>query len=312
MKNKWILLLIPLLLGQFTAQAQEAFTTSQAFYIISGFVLIVAIMVLVVSIVVLQVLRVFVKREMEAKGLISEVEKKKGWWQKFLTKANDAVPLEEEADIVLDHNYDGIRELDNHLPPWWKWLFYVTVIFGVVYLLAYHVFSSMPLQTEEYEMEMAIAEEARLARLANQPQKSIDVSNVEFVDDREALAKGAQIFNFNCAACHKEDGGGGIGPNLTDQYWLHGGSIQDVFTTVKEGVPEKGMISWKDMLSPEQMQNVSSYVLTFQGKTPANPKEPQGELYVPEESEGESESDSTQVESDTTQVASDTTQVAAL
>lgn len=272
-------------------------SSSTAFYWISGFVLVVAILVLIVSIVVLQVLRVFVNRQLEAKGIVQE-KPSTSWWQRFLTKANDAVPLEEESEIILDHNYDGIRELDNHLPPWWKWLFYITIVFGVVYMAAYHVFDSMPLQTEEYEMAMAEAEEARLARMANAPALDIDESNVEFVEDPVALSKGKQVFNLNCQQCHKEDGGGGIGPNLTDDYWLHGGSIQDIFRTIKVGVPEKGMISWEPLLSPEQMQNVASYVMTLRGTEPANPKEPQGELYVPEENQKNKEeatADSTQV-----------------
>jgi len=287
-----------LLLIMPAAQAQDTLGSAEAFYIISGFVLLVSILVLAVAIVVLQVLRVFVRRELEAKGVVEE--KKAPWWKKFLTKANDAVPVEEEQTVMLDHNYDGIRELDNHLPPWWKWLFYVTIIFAVAYLLLYHVFGTMPLQIEEYQAEMAVAEKAQMARMADQPVSNIDESNVTYLDDPDALADGAKIFKMNCAACHKEDGGGGIGPNLTDQYWLHGGSIKDIFKTIKNGVPDKGMISWESMLSPDKIQNVASYVKSLQGTTPANPKEPQGELYEPEQKEEgkeEAPADSTQMAS---------------
>lgn len=304
-----VLLLDTSLSAQSTDNGFEM-SSATAFYIVSGFVLLVAILVLIVSIVVLQVLRVFVERQAKEKVIAEGVEviKEKNWWQKFLTRANDAVPVEEEETIVLDHNYDGIRELDNHLPPWWKWLFYATIIFAVIYLAAYHVFDSLPLSAEEYEMAMTEAEEARLARLAGQPVKNIDEDNVEFVTDESSLAKGKQIFNLNCQQCHKEDGGGGIGPNLTDKYWLHGGSVRDIFRTIKVGVPEKGMISWEPLLSPEQMQNVASFVMTLRGTTPANPKGPQGELYVPEEnnSEGNGEgiTDSTEVvENDSIQMA---------
>ncbi|MEP2771492.1 MAG: cbb3-type cytochrome c oxidase N-terminal domain-containing protein [Fulvivirga sp.] len=306
MKNKWLRLLLALpLLGVITqANAQEAISNATTFYIVSGFVLVAAILVLVVTVVILQVLRTIINREIEEKAAAAgePIVEEESWWKKVLTKANDAVPIEKEEEIVLDHNYDGIRELDNHLPPWWKWMFYASIVFAVVYMAIYHVFGTMPLQTEEYQAEMAIAEEARLTRLADQPLSDIDETNVQFVEDEAALIEGQKIFNRNCAACHKEDGGGGIGPNLTDQYWIHGGSIQDVFLTIKQGVPDKGMIAWKDMLTPDQMQNVSSYILTMQGTTPAVPKEPQGELYVPEVME----SDSTQVASDSTQLALET------
>jgi len=308
-RNKLVLILSMLLIHN-VASAQSSMSSVEAFYIVSGFVLVVSVLVLAVALVVLQVLRAFVKKELDKTAEVEaeEVEEEPSWWKKMLTKANDAVPVEQEREIILDHNYDGIRELDNHLPPWWKWLFYVTIIFGVVYIAVYHVFGTMPLQTEEYQAEMAIAEEQRLERLANQPASDIDESNVEFVQDAQALSQGKSIFNLNCAACHKEDGGGGIGPNLTDEYWIHGGSIQDVFRTIKVGVPEKGMISWEVMLSPDQMQNVSSYVLTLQGTTPANPKEPQGEIYnaevLDDEVEEEIEIDSANVELDSTRMAS--------
>lgn len=283
MKSNWVKIFIVIFsLWGVPAYAQGTLSPEIVFYIISGLAIIVAILVLVVAIIVLQILRLFLKKQAEASGIVTEAKPSQSWWQKFLTKANDAVPIDREQEIILDHNYDGIRELDNHLPPWWKWLFYITIIFAVVYMVAYHVVDTLPLQTEEYEAEMALAEEDRLARLADQPQKSIDESNVVFDGSEEALASGRQVFNLNCAACHKEDGGGGIGPNLVDSYWLHGGSVQDIFRTVKVGVPDKGMIAWKDMLSPEQMQNVSSYIISLQGTTPANPKAPQGELYVEE------------------------------
>ena len=119
---------------------------------------------------------------------------------------------------------------------------------------------------------------------------SIDETNVEVATDASALAEGQQIFTAQCSACHANDGGGGVGPNLTDQYWIHGGDIKDLFSTIKYGVPQKGMISWQSQLTPAQMQNVASYILTMQGTTPANPKEPQGDLYEPAEEPAEEES----------------------
>jgi len=111
---------------------------------------------------------------------------------------------------------------------------------------------------------------------------NINESNIEMLMGAADLEAGKKVFNTLCAVCHRTDGGGLVGPNLTDQYWIHGGSIQDVFRTVKYGVPDKGMISWKEQLSPVQMAQVSSYILTLAGTNPADPKEPQGILYVPE------------------------------
>ena len=177
---------------------------------------------------------------------------------------------------MLDHDYDGIKELDNHLPPWWKYLFYFTIAFGVVYLLVYHVFQFewAPLQEEAYRREMALAEE-QMSELA--------IANVELTDEDEALENGENLFVANCAACHLADGGGSIGPNLTDNYWIHGGEVQDVYNTIKDGVPGKGMISWESRLSPSDMRDVASFILLkLVGTDPAQGKAPEGELFLPE------------------------------
>ena len=273
--------------GQVQAQGAATVDSTLAFYIIAGFVMVVALIVLAVSVVVLRLLKVIVKQEAvklaEAKG--ETYEEEKSWWAQFLTKANDAVPVEREETIMLDHDYDGIRELDNHLPPWWKWLFYLTIVFGVVYMISYHLIGSRPLQDAEYQAEMAAAAEAQMARLASLPEDNIDETNVIFVDNPDAISKGKQVFINNCSQCHKELGEGGIGPNLTDDYWLHGGDIKSIFTSIKKGIPEKGMISWEPLLSPTQMQNVSSYIMTLRGSNPPNAKAPQGTLFVPAEVE---------------------------
>lgn len=281
---KKTLLFIPfwLLTNAVFAQTQTI-SNNTVFYLISGFVMLVSIIILSVCIMVMRLLKFMVdeqsKKIAAEKGEVPVIETE-SWWDRLWANANDIVPIEQEDEILLDHDYDGIKELDNHLPPWWKWTFYISIIFGVVYLILHHVVGVMPLQIEEYEAKMAEAEEIRLARQADLPEAVIDENNVEQLSDAESLAKGKQIFNISCAQCHKETGAGGIGPNLTDDYWLHGGSITDVYRTIKVGVPEKGMISWESSLSPLRMQQVASYIMTLRGTNPDNAKKPQGELYT--------------------------------
>lgn len=205
-------------------------------------------------------------------------------WAAALT---DSVPLEQEEEIMTDHEYDGIRELDNNLPPWWVMGFYVTIIFAFGYLIYYHVMDG-PSSKQEYIAAMTAAEEKQEAYTESMAN-AIDESNVVLVTDAGKLEKGKAVFTSVCAACHGQAGEGGVGPNLTDKYWIHGGGISDVFKTIKYGVPAKGMISWESQLSPEQMQNVSSFILSLQGTNPPNGKEPQGELWEPKEEAPEEE-----------------------
>lgn len=194
----------------------------------------------------------------------------------------DAAPLEKEKDILTNHDYDGIKELDNNLPPWWLWGFYLTIVFAIVYIIRFHIVNTAPLQEEEFTQEMTAADEdvkAYLATAAN----LVDESNVVVLTEASDLAKGKEIYQTNCVACHAGDGGGLVGPNLTDEYWIHGGGITNVFKTIKYGVPAKGMIAWKDQLNASQMQAVASYILTLQGTSPASPKAAEGELYQPQE-----------------------------
>jgi len=226
---------------------------------------------------------------------IREHEANKGsWWKRFSKSMTAAVPIENEEDILFDHDYDGIRELDNSLPPWWLYGFYLTIAIAVVYMLYYHVSDYGKSSREQYAIEMERAQQevdAYLSRQAN----LVDENSVAQLTDEAALAEGKEIFISLCAACHLEHGGGNetsVGPNLTDNYWLHGGGIKDVFTTIKYGVPEKGMISWKSQIRPADMQKVASYVLALQGTNPPGAKAPQGELYEPDniaESDGSAE-----------------------
>jgi cytochrome c oxidase cbb3-type subunit 3 len=204
----------------------------------------------------------------------------------FQAKLTSAVPVAREADIDLGHDYDGIRELDNALPPWWKYGFYLSIAWAVVYFCVFHIFGDWSAK-EEYQVEMAQAEievAAYLKTAANQ----VDERSVVLLTDASAMEAGQTIYVANCAPCHGQQGEGGIGPTFADQYWIHGGDIASVFKSVKYGIPEKGMIAWQDQLRPLQIQQVSSYLMTFVGTQPPNQKEPQGELYGGDE-DGESE-----------------------
>ncbi|MBS3737674.1 cbb3-type cytochrome c oxidase N-terminal domain-containing protein [Mesohalobacter halotolerans] len=192
--------------------------------------------------------------------------------------------IEEEHEIELDHNYDGIRELDNRLPPWWVYSFYLTIIFAAVYLVRFHIFNDYD-QEEEYLTEVAEAEVA-IEEWKENAKDFVNAENVTMLEDEARLQNGEQIYVQNCVACHKVDGGGGIGPNLTDEHWILGGGIKNVFRTISEGGRSgKGMVAWKNNLSPAEMHEVASYVMTFQGTTPSDPKEPQGEIWKPENEE---------------------------
>ena len=201
------------------------------------------------------------------------------WVKSTYKKLLDSKPIEQEGEIILDHNYDGIKELDNNLPPWWLYGFYASIVFAVIYMLRYHVFNADD-QFAEYEIEYAEANRA-IEEYKKTAKNLVDVNTVEMLTETSDLNAGKKIFETNCVACHMADGGGGIGPNLTDQHWILGGGIKNVFRTISEGGRDgKGMVAWKTNLKPLEMAQVASYVLQFQGTTPANPKEPQGDLWV--------------------------------
>jgi cytochrome c oxidase cbb3-type subunit 3 len=220
---------------------------------------------------------------------------------KFWDNINASVAIEKEKDIQMDHEYDGIHELDNNLPPWWKYSFYVSIVWSILYLGYYHLGDGeLSIPAYEREMELAKIEKAEIAKTM---ASKVDESNVTMAD-ASGIADGAAIYKSNCAACHGNAGEGNVGPNLTDKFWLHGGDMTSIYKTVKVGWPAKGMKSWEAELSPVQMKNVASYIKSLAGTNPANAKAPQGEEFIEGATAG---ADSTKAVVDTTTAKVDTT-----
>ena len=197
--------------------------------------------------------------------------------KKFFTKA---APIEKEADIMLDHDYDGIKELDNALPPWWKYGFYITIFVAIFYILKFEVWHTGMNPTEEYNTEMAEAKLETDQYLASM-KENVDENSVVMLD-AAGIQTGKTLFTKTCVACHSQTGGGGVGPNLTDNYTIHGARIQDIFKTIKYGYPDKGMQSWQSNFSPVEMQQLSSYIKSLSNTNVPNGKAPQGDLIVEE------------------------------
>ncbi len=250
--------------------------------IIWGVLLLILFFAITFEIVVAAIRRVLINTldpEVKAKYLEAEGYSVEDWFQRISKKLSGAKPLASEETLVLDHEYDGIRELDNDLPPWWKYLFYASIVFAVVYLARYHIFGGTN-QYQELEKELAVAER-QIAAYNESNKDLINVDNVELLTDAADLAMGETIYMNSCAVCHKDNGAGGIGPNLTDEYWILGGGIKNVYKTISEGGrPGKGMIPWNSELKPIEIAQVSSYVLSLQGTNPPDPKEPEGEIWI--------------------------------
>ncbi len=242
------------------------------FYLIMG---VIGLEILVITGLVLSIRTIVrqLSKKPELKPL-AEAIVRRSFWDRF----NNVVAIEKEQDIMLDHDYDGIKELDNSLPPWWKYGFYFTILIAGIYLYYYHMGGGGPSSYQEYVAEVEKGEADKAAYLAKS-SGNIDESTVKMLD-AAGIASGKTIFESTCAACHAKDGGGGVGPNLTDNYWLHGGDIKDVFKSIKYGWADKGMKSWKDDFSPKQIAELASYIKSLKGTTPAVPKEKQGELYT--------------------------------
>ncbi len=224
-------------------------------------------------------------RETRANNLTNQERNSKNNWYKSLMKIlTNSKPIEQEDDILLEHAYDGIRELDNDLPPWWIYSFYISIVFAFGYLTYYHVMDGDD-QTTEFNKEMAQAK-IDVDEYKKTAKNLIDATTVELMTEEADLASGKTIFAEKCVACHLADAGGSIGPNLTDEYWILGGGIKNVFNTVSEGGRDgKGMIPWKAELKPGEIAQVSSYILSLQGTTPAKPKAAEGDIWKAEEVE---------------------------
>lgn len=182
-----------------------------------------------------------------------------------------------DRDELLSHNYDGIQEYDNDLPKWWVWLFILTVVFGVVRVAYYHMGPGL-LQEERLAKSMAELEQKRAEAAPAKPVEVSEKSLLALAASDEAVAEGKKLYDINCFACHLQQGQGLVGPNLTDEYWIHGGSITEVRTVISEGIPEKGMIAWKDKFTPEQISAVTAFIWNLRGTNPPNPKKAEGKL----------------------------------
>lgn len=249
-----------------------------------------SIMVLCVSILMLKVIKFYVKevtnptpfatpeekaqRKLEEEALLLLRKQQPTIW----TRLMQLKPLAEEKNLVMEHKYDGIAELDNPIPAWFRILFYATIVFAIGYLLNYHVFHYSRSQDEEYAAEIQQAADDKIAYLDNPVNSASKVNENNIVQSKDAavLKSGGALFATRCPPCHGDHAQGIVGPNLTDEYWLHGGKIKDVFKTIKYGVPEKGMISWEKSMSAQQISDIANYVLSLQGSKPAGAKAPQG------------------------------------
>lgn len=281
-------ILLPLMLLLSAVGAQAADVAPEAdnggwldgmnfLYLLTGFIGFEIVVVLIL-IRILYKLILSNKYSLLAENIVIQPEQEMNWFDKF----NDFIELDKEHTIDLGHEYDGIRELDNKLPGWWLYGFYLTIVFAGAYLYYYHM-AAGPSSSMEFENAMKKAEMDKVAYLAK-AANSVDENSVKIFKDALALASGKEVFEKNCTPCHGNVGQGAqVGPNLTDDYWIHGGKISDIFKTIKYGYQERGMRSWKDDLSPMQIAQVSSYIKLLKGSNPSGAKEKQGEFYSGDE-----------------------------
>ncbi len=253
---------------------------------------VIGLMVTVVGMVVMRTMKMYqdlltaaIAKEQgrEIAVVVKETVNKESWFEKlwFQLSGTGAVAIEHEADILIEHPHDGIYELDNRLPPWWVSMFYITIVFAFGYMGYYHYLYPEKNQLSEYKSSVKKADIMK-AEIAERQANLVNENTVVALTDAASLDLGKGIFIGKCAACHGQKGEGGVGPNMTDEFWLHGGGIKNVFKVIVHGVPDKGMIAWEAQMSPSEIQSVASYILTLKGTNPPNPKAPQGEKYSPE------------------------------
>lgn len=217
------------------------------------------------------------KAKLEAASATSFKESQ--WYEKLVKSLTKSEPIENEGQLLLDHDYDGIKELDNNLPPWWVYLFYACIVFSIVYLVRFEILGADN-QEMELKKEMAQAK-IEVAEYMKTAPDLMDEKTVTLLTEGADLAEGKTIFETNCAACHRADAGGQIGPNLTDDNWVLGGGIKNLFHTITNGGRDgKGMIAWKGTLKPKEIQKVASYIISLKGSNPADAKAPEGEVWV--------------------------------
>ena len=186
--------------------------------------------------------------------------------------------MKDSKNEPLEHSYDGVQEYDNPLPRWWVWIFVATIGWSVLYLLNVPFIGQGRGRLADYEREMTAWRAQKAAEASKDPlATATDATLLAALDDKDVRALGKSTFTANCFACHGADGGGGIGPNLTDEYWLHGAHPTQILHTVSTGVVEKGMPAWSQTMKPEQVRAVAVHVLSLQGTHPTTPKAPQGE-----------------------------------
>jgi len=289
MKHKKIILIAGLLLGaQPILAADDSLVSGETMnYIGFGAIVFTLLLFVVVMLVILRAFNVLTRVVLKSQGYteqqiatqmqpVKKLSKPKAEvWQKLLSLK----PLSQEKELIMDHEYDGIQELDNPIPAWFMYLFYGTIIFAACYLLTYHVFGLGQLQYDEYKTEMVqadIAKKEYLSKAANM----VDENTVKLTTDANVIAAGQAIFTLRCAPCHGDHAQGNVGPNLTDDYWLHGSKISDLFKTIKYGVLAKGMPTWEKQLSPKQIADVANFVKSIHNTHPAGAKAPQGVLEV--------------------------------
>ncbi|MEZ5047921.1 MAG: c-type cytochrome [Chitinophagaceae bacterium] len=289
-KNKSGLILIGFLFSSLSLFAQETESAKPigssliygmeqtVFWVMLGVLLFEFITILVLC----YILFIFLVR----KGLIKPVGAILPKWLQFNTLMGNDIPIEKDVDMLTDHDYDGIQELDNGMPPFLKYMFVITIFFAIYYWVDYHVLNASPLQIEEYENQLAQGEADKLEYI-KRAGAMVDENTVTLLSDASMIGNGEKIYASNCVACHGDKGQGGVGPNLTDNYWLHGSDIQSIFKTIKYGIPDKGMRSWQSDIKPGDIQAVSSYIIAqLKNKNVEGGKEPQGVPEAAIETEG--------------------------